>query len=216
MGDRPAGDRIPEETDRHGDSRWDIPRKRALFTSDGTDSTTFGSNTLESHADRPPDVKYSERLITDKRQSEGGTERPCSSHIQLEMAVSQLQRDVEDCRAELELARNQTPAVTLRPQRRSGYTSTQVPRYSGKSNWEQYREVFEAIVCSNGWDDVTTALQLLSHLDGDALNVAFTGSGVSKDKARIFDKVVIRTLQHSGASGRIQASVSAGISASGR
>ena len=53
-----------------------------------------------------------------------------------------------------------------------GNTSTPVPRYSGKSNWEQYREVFEAIVCSNGWDDVTAALQLLSHLDGDALNVA--------------------------------------------
>ena len=47
-----------------------------------------------------------------------------------------------------------------------------VPRYSGKSNWEQYREICEAIVCSNGWDDVTAALQLLSHLDGDALNVA--------------------------------------------
>ena len=29
-----------------------------------------------------------------------------------------------------------------------------------------------AIACSNGWDDVTSALQLLSHLDGDALNVA--------------------------------------------
>ena len=27
-------------------------------------------------------------------------------------------------------------------------------------------------MCSNGWDDVTAALQLLSHLDGDALNVA--------------------------------------------
>ena len=92
--------------------------------------------------------------------------------IRLEMAVSQLQRDVEDCHAERELARNQTPAVTLRPQRRSGYASTPVPRYSGKSNWEQYREVFEAIVCSNGWDDVTAALQLLSHLDGDALNIA--------------------------------------------
>ena len=39
--------------------------------------------------------------------------------------------------------------------------STPVPRYSGKSNWEQYCEVFEAIVCSNGWDDVTAAL--LSH-----------------------------------------------------
>ena len=27
-------------------------------------------------------------------------------------------------------------------------------------------------MCLNGWDDVTAALQLLSHLDGDALNVA--------------------------------------------
>ena len=88
------------------------------------------------------------------------------------MAVIQLQRDVEDCRSELELARKWTAAVTLRPQRRSGFTSTLVPICSGKLNWEQYREVFEAIVCLNGWDDVTAALQLLSHLDGDALNVA--------------------------------------------
>ena len=27
-------------------------------------------------------------------------------------------------------------------------------------------------MCSNGWDDVTAALQLLYHLDGDVLNVA--------------------------------------------
>ena len=86
--------------------------------------------------------------------------------------MSQLQRDIEDCRAERELARNQTQAATLQSQRRSRYTSTPVPRYSGMSNWEQYREVFEAIVCLNGWDDVTSALQLLSHLDGDALDVA--------------------------------------------
>ena len=46
------------------------------------------------------------------------------------------------------------------------------PKVLGKSNWEQYREIFEAIVCSNGWDDAAAALQLLSHLDGDALNVA--------------------------------------------
>ena len=32
--------------------------------------------------------------------------------------------------------------------------------------------MFAAIVCSNGWDGVTAALQLLSLLDGDALNVA--------------------------------------------
>ena len=32
--------------------------------------------------------------------------------------------------------------------------------------------MFDAIVLSNGWDDVTAELQLLSHLEGDALNVA--------------------------------------------
>ena len=32
--------------------------------------------------------------------------------------------------------------------------------------------MFDAIVISNGWGDATAALQLLSHLEGDALNVA--------------------------------------------
>ena len=35
---------IPEETVVHRNSQWDIPRKRALFTSDGPDSTTSGSD----------------------------------------------------------------------------------------------------------------------------------------------------------------------------
>ena len=166
-GGRSAVNRIPEETVVHKDSRWDIPRKHALFTSDGLDSTTSGSDIPESHANRPPE--YSERLISRRPQDKGGTEGLCSPNMQSEMAVVRLQRDVDDCRTELELARKHTPAVALR---RSAFTSTPVPRYSGKSNWEQYREVFEAIARSNGWDDVTAALQWLSHLDGDALNVA--------------------------------------------
>ena len=32
--------------------------------------------------------------------------------------------------------------------------------------------VFDAILLSNGWDDATAALQLLSYLEGDALNVS--------------------------------------------
>ena len=74
VGGRPARDRIPEVTGIHRNSRWDFPRKRALFTSDGPDSTTSGSDTPEGHADRPPDVDYSERLMTEKRQDEGGIE----------------------------------------------------------------------------------------------------------------------------------------------
>ena len=44
--------------------------------------------------------------------------------------------------------------------------------FTGKTSWDQYRQVFEAIVSSNGWDGVTAALQLVFHFEGDALNVA--------------------------------------------
>ena len=65
-------------------------------------------------------------------------------------------------------------------------------------------------MCSNGWDDVTAALQLLSHLDGDALNVALLVPESRRMVPGFFDKVIIRSLQHSGTSGEIQASVSPG------
>ena len=164
--------RIPDGTVLRRDNQWDIPRKRALFISDGPDSTTSGSDILQGHYDRPPEVEYADIPISGRPQDENGAEGLCSPKRQLEIAVVRLQKDIDDYRVELELIRTQTPAVAPRPPRRLGFTSTPVPRFSGKSNWEQYRQVFEAIVCSNGWDDVTEALQLLSHLDGDALNVA--------------------------------------------
>ena len=84
--------------------------------------------------------------------------------------MTQLQNELDDFHTEFEITRKQmpAPAVNRRQQGQARFTSTPVPRYLGKSNWEQYRDIFEA----NGWDDVTAALQLLSHLDGDALNVA--------------------------------------------
>ena len=107
---RPAVNRIPEETVAHRDSRWDILWKRALFTSDGPDSTTSGSDIPESHADRSPEVEYSERPISRRPQDEGGTEGRGSPNMELEMAVIQLQKDFDDCRTEFELARKHTTA----------------------------------------------------------------------------------------------------------
>ena len=52
------------------------------------------------------------------------------------------------------------------------FTSTKVLKFSGVTSWDQYRQMFDVIVRLNGWDDATIALQLLSHLEGDALNVA--------------------------------------------
>ena len=47
-----------------------------------------------------------------------------------------------------------------------------MPWFNGSTSWEQYLQVFDAIVLSNGWGDATAALQLLSHLQDDALSVA--------------------------------------------
>ena len=184
----------------HRNSQCDFPRKRALFTSDGPDSTTSGSGTPEGHIDRPPDVEYSKRRMTEKQQDEGGTEILGSPHMTLEMAVTQLQKDLDDCRTEFEITRKLTTAINRRPPRQVAFTSTPVPRYSGKSNWEQYREIFEPIVCSNGWDDVTAALQLLSHLDGDALNVAL----LIPESQRVMPGFLIRSLSdHYNSPGRL-------------
>ena len=54
--------RIPDGTVLRRDNQRDIPRKRALFTSDGPDSTTPGIDIPEGHSDRPPEVEYSDIL----------------------------------------------------------------------------------------------------------------------------------------------------------
>ena len=51
------------------------------------------------------------------------------------------------------------------------WTQLAQPRPASFTSWNQCKQVFDAIVKSNGWDDATVALQLLSHLEGDTLNV---------------------------------------------
>ena len=54
-----------------------------------------------------------------------------------------------------------TPRV-IRAPRRAALTTTEVPRFDGTTSWEQYHQVFEAIVRSNGWDNDMAAVQLAS------------------------------------------------------
>ena len=65
---------------------------------------------------------------------------------------------------------------------------------------DQYRQVFDAIVRSNRWDDVTVALQLLSHLEGDALNVALL---VPETKRATQAGLVGAPTEHYGSPGRL-------------
>ena len=86
--------------------------------------------------------------------------------------VARMQNGIAILREENRLLR--TPAIpqVVQAPRRAAFTTTKVPRFDGTTSWEQYRQVFDAIVRSNGWDNDTAALQLFSHLEGDALNVA--------------------------------------------
>ena len=86
--------------------------------------------------------------------------------------VARLQKEMEEFRAESGYGGSRRSAIPPQPSGWSGFTSTPIPMFAGKTSWDQYLQVFEAILTANGWDGVTVALQLVSHLEGDALNVA--------------------------------------------
>ena len=208
-----------------------------MFTSDGIYSGSYGNDTSEGHVVRPLEGKNGTDRGTKGRQFEDCGEELGFPRKTLERAVTQLHKEfIDDCRTEFEITRKQTlaPAGNRRQLSKPRLTSTPVPRFSGKSNWEQYREIFEAIVCSNGWDEITAALQLLSHLDGDALKVALlvpesqrtvpasfssgrrctqgrtAGSGVPADRARVSNQFLVGPLQLPRTQSGVQASISAG------
>ena len=113
--------------------------------------------------------------LTDQRTETAGRNRQTdewSPVAALENTVSRMQRDLEDLPTEnrfLRTPRSQAPVPLVR---QAALTTTKVPWFNGSTSWEQYQQVFDAIVLSNGWGDTTAALQLLSHLQDDALSVA--------------------------------------------
>ena len=90
----------------------------------------------------------------------------------LEDMVACMQKDLAMLREENRVLRTPATSQVIQAPRRAALTTTKVPRFDGTTSWEQYHQVFEAIVLSKGWDNDTAALQLFSHLEGDALNVA--------------------------------------------
>ena len=79
---------------------------------------------------------------------------------------------MKNLQTENRLLRTQRTTGLVPLVRQAALTTTKVPWFSGSTSWEQYQQVFDAIALSNGWGDATAALQLLSHLQGDALSVA--------------------------------------------
>ena len=149
--------------------QWDGPHKRISFDSEDPESTLSGSETRPGW---PPDD-----MCADSTRYKGSFDEREREGLQLlspvvRRKVLKLQRDLEEAKAESRYLRARPVDSPVVDTNRSRFTMTPVPRYDGVSDWDQYREVFEVIVASNGWDDLTAALQLIAHLDGEALNVA--------------------------------------------
>ena len=115
------------------------------------------------------------QIFTEVRPRDSGPDRQKDIGSLVDIlvdTVARMQQDLASLRAENRLLR--TPAIpqVVHAPRQVAFTTTKVPRFDRTTSWEQYRQVFDAIVRSNGWDNDTVALQLFSHLEGDALNVA--------------------------------------------
>ena len=112
----------------------------------------------------PGGARAMPQIFTEVRPREGGPDRhkDVGSLVdRLVDTVARMQVDLADLRAENRMLR--TPRV---PQ--AAFTTTKVPQFDGTTSWEQYKQGFDEIVSSNGWDNDTAALQLFSHLEGDA------------------------------------------------
>ena len=134
---------------------------------------------MESHQPKGPGDGMNElgsvpEYVAAQRMYPAGRNRPYSewSSVEtLEGTVSRMQRDMKSLQTENRFLRSRRTTGPVSLVRQAALTTTKVPWFSGSTSWEQYQQVLDTIVLSNGWDDATAALQLLSHLQGDALSV---------------------------------------------
>ena len=109
---------------------------------------------------------FLEDITRDGAQDQKNVRSPIETLVK---TVSHMQRDLAILRDENRALRTPATSQVIQTPWRAALTTTKVLRFDGTTSWEQYHQVFEAIVRSNGWDNDTAALQL----EGDALNVAY-------------------------------------------
>ena len=115
----------------------------------------------------PREIRAVPKLFPYKSLRDGG-----QGQNNIGLPVDMLVSTVSHMQAILRVLKTPATSQVIQALQRAALTTTNVPRFDGTTSWEQYHQVFEVIVRSNGWDNDTAALQLFSHLEGDALNVA--------------------------------------------
>ena len=115
----------------------------------------------------PRDVRAVPQIFPeDSLRDDGQGQKNFRSPVEMLVnTVSHMQEDLAILREENRILRKPATSQVTQAPRRAALTTTKVPRFYGTTSWEQYHQVFEAIVRLNGWDNDTAALQLFSHLE---------------------------------------------------
>ena len=168
---------VKDDVDFHGDEMSDLRPEQQIQNEEETRTPPRREpRRMESQQPRGiSGVGSVPGYVAAQRMYPAGRNRPYSEWSpveKLEGTVSRMQRDMENLQTENRFLRTRRTTGPVPLVRQAALTTTKVPWFSGSTSWEQYQQVFDAIALSNGWDDATAALQLLSHLQGDALSVA--------------------------------------------
>ena len=97
---------------------------------------------------------FLEDNLRDGRQCQKDIESPVDMLVD---TVSRIQKDMAILCEENRVLKTPATSQVVQVPRRAALTTTKVPRFDGTTSWEQYHQVFEAIVRSNGWDNDTAA-----------------------------------------------------------
>ena len=176
-----AGSGIKDNVNFHSDELSDLRPEQQILNEGETrtpprrEPQRMGGQQPSGPRDRINGVGSVPGYVAAQRMFPADRNRPYSEWSpveKLEGTVSRMQRDMENLQTESRFLRTRRTTGPVPLVRQAALTTTKVPWFSGSTSWEQYQQVFDAIALSNGWGDATAALQLLSHLQGDALSVA--------------------------------------------
>ena len=142
----------------------------------------------------PSGARAVPRIFSEVRARDGGADRRKDIGSLVDVlvdTVARMQQDLASLRAENRPLR--TPAVpqVVRAPRQTAFTTTKVPRFDGTTSWEQYRQVFDAIVRSNGWDGSTCGREVVTAPAGGNTESSASGRESSKVGGFVNDVTVV-------------------------
>ena len=158
--------------EKHGNPAPLLPLERHILQEAEMTTPPRGSSRPGGRLSPEPQVppggaRAVPQIFTDVRSRDVGSDQRndvWSPANVLVDTVARMQQDLANLRAENRLLRTPGVPPVVRAPRQAAFTTTKVPRFGGTTSWEQYQQVFDAMVLSNGWDN---------HLEGDTLmNVA--------------------------------------------